>query len=191
MPKTALRARDALRLLNHGPVVLVTSREGGRLGVITIAWVTPVSAEPAMIAIAVSPDRHSHRLIKRSGEFVVNVPGSRLLGAVWLCGTTSGRDTDKFAAAGFTSAPAHAVSAPLIEECFGHLECRVAGSVTAGDHTVFLGRVVAASADPAAFRGHLTLRGTSHTLHHLGGQRFLTSAGRRLEAVRSATRRAR
>jgi flavin reductase (DIM6/NTAB) family NADH-FMN oxidoreductase RutF len=191
MPKTALQAREALRLLNHGPVVLVTSQEGGRLGVITLAWVTPVSAEPAMVGIAVSPKRYSHRLIKRSGEFVVNVPGSRLLDAVWLCGTASGRDTDKFAAAGLTSAQAQVVGAPLIEECFGHLECRVAGSVKAGDHTLFLGRVVAACADPAAFRDHLTLRGTTNTLHHLGGQRFFTSAGTRLDAVRPATRRSR
>ncbi len=191
MPKTALRTHEALRLLNHGPVVLVTSRESGRLGIITLAWTSPVSAEPAMVAIAVSPKRYSHELIARSGEFVVNVPGSRLLDAVWLCGTTSGRDTDKFAAAGLTSVPAREVGAPLVEECFAHIECRVAGTVTAGDHTVFLGRVVAASADPAAFRGHLTLRGTSHTLHHLGGQRFLTSAGRRLEASGPAVRRSR
>jgi flavin reductase (DIM6/NTAB) family NADH-FMN oxidoreductase RutF len=191
MAKTALKARDALSLLNHGPVVLVTSQHRGRVSVITLAWVAPVSGEPPMVAIAVAPARFSHRLIKRSGQFVVNVPGSRLLGAVWLCGTTSGRDTDKFAAAGLTSAPAQVVEAPLIEECLGHLECRVAASIKAGDHTVFLGRVVAACADPALFRKHLTLRGASHTLHHLGGQRFLTSAGKRLEAARAGARRPR
>jgi len=191
MPKTALRARDALRLVNHGPVVLVTSREGGRSGIITVAWATPVSAEPAMVAIAISPKRYSHRLIKRSGEFVVNVPGSRLLDAVWKCGTTSSRDTDKFAAAGLSSVPAQAVDAPLIGECLGHIECRVAGSFKAGDHTVFLGRVVAASADPEAFHGHLTLSGTSHTLHHLGGPRFFTSAGRKIEAGTRGPRRSR
>lgn len=188
MPKTALLAHEALRLLNHGPVVIVTSREGGRVGVITLAWVTPASAEPPMVAIAVSPKRHSHGLIARSGEFVVNVPGSRLLRAVWVCGTTSGRDTDKLAAAALTGSPAQTVGAPLIKECFAHLECTVVGSVIAGDHTVFLGRVVAASADRAAFRGHLTLKGTSHTLHHLGGRRFVTSAGRRLEAARPPRR---
>lgn len=191
MRKPALDARAALGLIHHGPVVLVTARDGRRTDIITVAWVAPVSGEPPMVAVAISPRRFSHGLIRRSGEFVVNVPSSGLLAAVWLCGSLSGRDTDKFEAARLTAARAQSVGAPLIAECFGHLECRVEKRVTAGDHTVFVGRVVAPSADRAAFGKHLRLAAGSHTLHHIGGRRFLTSAGTVLEAGKRAPRRRR
>jgi len=184
VPRVVLTAREGLRLLNHGPVVLVTSSSGRRDDVITLAWSMPASASPPMVAIAVAPKRYSHGLIRRSREFVVNVPDSRLLPAVWLCGSVSGRDADKFAAAGLTRAVAATVHAPLIAECFGHLECRVARAFTAGDHTVFVGKVVHASVDPRAFDGTLRLRDGSQTLHHLGGPHFVTSGGRRLSAER-------
>jgi flavin reductase (DIM6/NTAB) family NADH-FMN oxidoreductase RutF len=135
-----------------------------------------------MIAIAVAPARFSHDLIADSGEFVVNIPGSGLLQAVWFCGTKSGRDCDKFAEAGLTAVPARAVGAPLVAECFGHAECKVIDAPTAGDHTVFMGEVVAVSVESNAFDGHLRLRRPYHTLHHLGGPEFLTSAGTRLRA---------
>jgi flavin reductase (DIM6/NTAB) family NADH-FMN oxidoreductase RutF len=136
-----------------------------------------------MLAIAVAPARFSHDLIANSGEFVVNVPGSNLLKAVWLCGTKSGRDCDKFAEAGLTALPGRVVGAPLVGECFGHAECRVVDAPTAGDHTVFMGEVVAASVETSAFDGHLRLRRPYHTLHHLGGPRFVTSAGTKLRAA--------
>ena len=121
----------------------------------------------------------------------ITIPIWEPVAAVWLCGTLSGRNTDKYEAAGLTAVRAQSVGAPLIGECFGHIECRVEKRVTAGDHTVFVGRVVAASADRAAFGKHLRLAAGSHTLHHIGGRRFLTSAGTVLEAGTRAPRRRR
>ena len=143
----------------------------------------PVSIEPMLIAIAVSPRRFSHDLIARSREFVVNVPPSRLLPAVWYCGTVSGRDGDKFDGAGLTAAQANVVSAPLVAECLAHIECRLVKTVTVGDHSLFVGEVASVSAESGAFDRHLRLRGRYHTLHHLGGPRFVTSAGTILVAA--------
>jgi flavin reductase (DIM6/NTAB) family NADH-FMN oxidoreductase RutF len=162
-------------------VVLVSCRDGERVGIITLAWTMPVSGDPPMVGIAVSPRRFSHEIIRRSGEFAVNVPPASLLEAVWICGTTSGRDADKFAAAGLTRSAARAVGAPLVGECIGHLECRVEQAVTAGDHTVFLGRVVAADAEPASLGEEVRPAGLQ-TLHHVGGRRFFRSAGALVEA---------
>ncbi len=136
-----------------------------------------------MVAIAVAPSRFSHDIIAKSREFVVNVPGSVLLPAVWYCGTASGRDEDKFEGAGLTELTAGAVKAPLVAECFGHIECRVVKATRLGDHTLFAGEVVAVSVDDAAFDQHLKLRRPYHTLHHLGGRHFVTSAGTRVEAA--------
>jgi flavin reductase (DIM6/NTAB) family NADH-FMN oxidoreductase RutF len=182
MAKRPLNVSVVSRLLGHGPTVLVSCGCRAEANIITLAWTTPASIEPPMVAIAVAPQRHSHGLIERSGEFIVNIPGPRLLAAVWYCGTRSGRDGDKFAGAALTAAPAHALATPLVAECFAHIECRVAEAVRAGDHTLFVGEAVAASAEAGAFDGHLVLRGRFHTLHHLGGPRFLTSRGTLLNA---------
>jgi flavin reductase (DIM6/NTAB) family NADH-FMN oxidoreductase RutF len=184
VPKRSLDVRKVTRLVNHGPTVLASCRHEGRSNVITLAWATPVSIDPPMLAIAIAPARFSHDLIESSGEFVVNVPGMDLLHAVWHCGTVSGRDGDKFQGAGLTEATASVVAAPLVAECFGHAECRVTNAPVTGDHTLFVGEVVAAAVEEAAFDGHLLLRERYHTLHHLGGSRFLASSGERLDAVR-------
>jgi len=183
VPKRPLEVRNVTRLINHGPTVLASCRHDGRSNLITLAWATPVSISPPMIAIAIAPGRFSHDLIERSGEFVVNVPGSSLLQAVWHCGTVSGRDGDKFRSAGLTEEPASVVGAPLVAECFGHAECRVTDAPVAGDHTLFIGEVVAVAVEEGAFDGHLVLRDPYHTLHHLGGRLFVTSGGERLSAV--------
>lgn len=183
MPNRALRARQATRLINHGPTVLVTSRHAGHSNIITLAWITPLSIAPPMVGIAVAPTRYSHELIAGAGQFVVNVPSPRLLEAVWYCGTVSGRDEDKFAGSGLSAEPARRVDAPAISDCFAHVECRVVDAPVVGDHTLFVGEVAAADVDADAFDKHLSLRGQYHTLHHLGGPLFVTSAGTRLSAA--------
>ena len=182
MSKRSLDVRSVTRLVNHGPTVLASCRHGGRSNLITLAWVTPVSIDPPMVAIAVAPARFSHDLIADSGEFAINVPGTDLLQAVWYCGTASGRSGDKFEGAGLTETTGSSIEAPLVTECFGHAECRVVSAPRTGDHTLFVGEVVAVSIESAAFDGHLKLRDPYNTLHHLGGPHFVTSAGTRLSA---------
>jgi flavin reductase (DIM6/NTAB) family NADH-FMN oxidoreductase RutF len=183
MSKRPLSAARTTRLLNHGPTVLASCGRGDQANVITLAWVSPVSAAPPMLAIAVAPSRHSHGLIAQTREFVLNVPTPRMLPAVWYCGTRSGREVDKFEGAGLTAAPATAVETPVIGECFGHIECRVVKTWTVGDHTLFVAEAVAGSVEARAFDGRLRLTGRYHTLHHLGGPHFVTSAGTRMRAA--------
>lgn len=182
MPKRRIQVGQAVRLVNHGPTVLASCLHRDRRDIITLAWCMPVSVDPILIAISVSPKRFSHDLIARSREYVVNVPPSRLLDAVWRCGTVSGRDEDKFETAGLTAVPGHVVAAPLVAECLANIECRVVKTVTVGDHSLFVGEVVSVSVESEAFDTHLRLRGPYHTLHHLGGPQFVTSAGTRLVA---------
>ena len=183
MSKRSLDVRSVTGLMNHGPTVLASCKHGGRSNLITLAWVTPVSIDQPMVAIAVAPARFSHDLIAGSGEFAINVPGVDLLPAVWHCGTASGRGGDKFEGAGLKETPGDSIEAPLVTECFGHAECRVIAAPRTGDHTLFVGEVVAVSVESAAFDGHLKLCAPFHTLHHLGGPHFVTSAGERLSAV--------
>jgi len=160
------------RLLNAGPVVLVTTAVKGKQNVAPVAWVTPLSMRPPLVGICLWPGTFTHELVKRGGEFALNVPSLDLVKPVDYCGSVSGRDvSDKFATAGFTLTEGKAVEAPLIEECIAHLECGLITAQDFGDHTLFVGEVLAAWADSEAFDDEAWKLETVETkpLHYLGG----------------------
>ncbi len=113
----------------------------------------PISTRPPLVCIGVAPRRYSHQLIEESGEFVINTPPIAIEEQMHYCGTESGRRVDKFAETGLTPIPSLKVGPPRIKECFGHLECRVVQKYTCGDHTLFVGEVVATSADEDVMNG--------------------------------------
>lgn len=96
-----------------------------------------------MTYISVRPERYSHDIIKKSGEFVINLTAGPMTRATDFCGVRSGREVDKLAAAGLTVEPAGAVSAPLIAESPLSLECRVTQILPLGSHDMFLAEIVA------------------------------------------------
>ncbi len=128
------------------PVVLVTCVDAvGKSNIITLGMYMPISHDPPQVVIGVSPKRYSHDLIAEQGEFVVNSPSFDIVERAHLCGVKSGRDVDKWVEAGFTAKPAQKVRPSIIEECYGHIECEVVDKFECGDHTLFVGEVVAAS----------------------------------------------
>ena len=133
------------------PAGLITSvAPDGKANIITLGEVYNLSLRtPTIVGISIHKARYSHGLISRSGEYVVNLPTTRLMEAVDRCGTTSGRSVDKFAEFGLTPLPATVVEPPLIAECPVNLECRVIGIEEIGDHDMFKGQVVAAHVDDA------------------------------------------
>jgi flavin reductase (DIM6/NTAB) family NADH-FMN oxidoreductase RutF len=164
------------RLLQPGPVALVTARHRDKTNVMTAAWVTNVSNDPPMVALAVYPGRYTHDLIQKSGQFALNIPPRPLAEQVKKLGDASGQDVDKFVLTKLTQYEAKEVNAPLIVECIGHLECAVTDAVRAGNHTLFLAEIVAAAADDLAFDGERwTLADESvKPLHHLGASGYAT-----------------
>jgi flavin reductase (DIM6/NTAB) family NADH-FMN oxidoreductase RutF len=124
-------------------VVLVTSvDQAGKPNIITLAWTSILSMNPFLIGISVGPKRYSRKLIIESKEFVVNLPAADLKEACMVCGTKSGRNTDKFKEANLTQMKSVKVKAPRIAECYAWLECRVVRNVETGDHTLFVGEVI-------------------------------------------------
>lgn len=106
-----------------------------------------------MVGIGVRPSRHSHGLIKEVGEFVVNLPDATQARWVDYCGMVSGRDVDKWAACGFTPAPASEVQVPVIAECPVNIECRMRQVLSLGSHDLFIGEVVSVQVDEAVLDG--------------------------------------
>jgi flavin reductase (DIM6/NTAB) family NADH-FMN oxidoreductase RutF len=161
------------RLLAAGPVVLVTASLRGRSDVTTAAWVTPLSGDPPLVGLALSPGALMHELIGRSEEFVINVPPAHLAREVHYCGTVSGADQDKWQVTGLHATSARQVEAPWVDECLAHLECGVVNRIMVGDHELFVGQVLAAWADEAAFtEGWQPEHEAARLLHHLGGARY-------------------
>ena len=97
----------------------------GRPNVIVLGWVMPASGVPPMIAISVGHTRYSHECIKKCKEFVVVFPAVGQEEATSLCGTKSGRDTDKFKEAGLTAIKAKKVKPPLVDGAAANFECRL------------------------------------------------------------------
>jgi len=130
-------------LLFPTPVVLVTCVDQvGKSNIITLAWVGVVNSDPPMIGISIRPERYSHACVKRSKEFVVNLPSEEMVKKVDACGVLSGKEIDKFASMGWKQVPAQKVRPPLIDECPVQLECKVKEILFLGSHDLFLGEVV-------------------------------------------------
>jgi Conserved protein/domain typically associated with flavoprotein oxygenases, DIM6/NTAB family len=130
------------------PAVMVTcGSEPSEYNIITIAWTGTICTDPAMCYISVRPMRHSYDIIKRNGEFVINLATRELAYATDWCGVKSGRDHDKFKEMGLTPIPASKVKAPLIKESPVNIECVVKEIKELGSHHMFISEVVAINAD--------------------------------------------
>jgi flavin reductase (DIM6/NTAB) family NADH-FMN oxidoreductase RutF len=181
--KVAVPLNLALRMIVSGPVGLVTTAFRGQYDVSTISWLAPVGREPPLLAIAVHPSTVCHDLLKRGGEFVVNIPTRDVVNQVVSCGRISGAQVDKFKSTGLNMVEAQVVRPPVIEQCIGHLECAVVNAFQPGDHTIFVGQVAYAMAEEDAFDEAWTLEeGYLKPLHHLGGY-FFGSLQERIDAT--------
>ncbi len=152
--KRGIPLNQAKWLVEPGCVVLVTGGTMAKANLMTISWQTPVNtADPCLVLLVMAHARYTYELIRQNNELVINVPGEDLLEQTHRAGTISGRRIDKFKETGLTPAPANLVQPPLIAECAGHLECRIAETFTVRTHDLLICEVVYASAEEAFFDG--------------------------------------
>ena len=132
------------------PAVLVScGATPEEYNLLTVAWTGTVCTNPPMCYISVRPERHSYEIIRRTGEFVINLTTRDLARAADWCGVRSGRDYDKFREMGLTPGKALQVTAPIVEEAPVSIECRVRQVMPLGSHDMFLAEVVAVQVDAA------------------------------------------
>ena len=153
MVKIELSENRRLQVGPTGSVVLVSCGEGMEANIITVGMYMPISARPPIVCIGIAPQRYSHQLIEKTGEFVVNSPSISIEKEMHYCGVNSARRVNKWKETGLTAIPSLKVKTPRIKECFGHLECKVVNAYTTGDHTLFVGEVVATTADEDVING--------------------------------------
>ena len=187
MSKTVLPART---FVYPAPVVIVSCGNEEASNLITCAWSGNVNLDPPMAYVSIRRDRYSHRFVKETGEFVINLCSEDMLRAADICGACSGRDSDKWERSGLTKEKAGAVAAPLVAQSPLSLECRVTETVSLGTHDMFLGRIVAVDADDALLDENGRLRPDSTPLLAMAGGTYL-GFGEKLQAVGSAARKER
>jgi len=175
--RRTLELQDALRLLVGGPVALVTTRWRDQTDVMPAIWVTPLSRTPPLVGVAVQPSRYSHDMVRFGEEFALNIPGRDLMNHVHYFGAVSGREVNKLELAKLPTFKAQKVAAPLIEGCLAYIECGLEDALRLGDHTLFVGRVVAVQAERDAFDETWTLNDPDYKpLHYLGIDRYAVLA---------------
>jgi flavin reductase (DIM6/NTAB) family NADH-FMN oxidoreductase RutF len=133
--------------LYPNPVILVSSSDGVKDNIITLAWAGTVCSSPPMISISLRPSRLSYELISSSKEFVINIPDEKMIDACDFCGTNSGRDVDKFKEMKLTKEKGLLINTPMIKECLINIECRVKDIIHLGTHDLFIGEVLNVNAD--------------------------------------------
>lgn len=177
MAKTALALSRVYRLLEPGPVVLITTANPARANVMPMSWHMMMDFFPPLVGCVLSDRNYSFSLLRETRECVLNIPTRELARKVVACGNASGRRRDKFAEFGLTPVPAKHVLPPLIRECFANLECRVVDTRMVGRYDAFVLEVVKAWIDRSVKR--------VRTIHHMGRGTFMVAG----EVIRLPSRK--
>lgn len=119
-------------------VYIITARHGDKINGMTAAWVTQVSFKPAMVGVAIAPQRYTYELIKASGVFCINAVSQKHMQLAKDFGFKSGRKMDKFANVEYMNAPK---GSPILKNAYAYIECDVTQTVEIGDHIFVVGKV--------------------------------------------------
>lgn len=167
MPKRSFPLAKVYGLLEPGPVVLLTTARKGQANIMTLSWLTMMEFEPPLIGCVVSGRNYSFEALRLTKECVINIPTVDLAKQVVDVGNSSGRKVDKFGAFGLTPVPASSVGAPLIDECYANLECKVADTRLVNQYNFFILEVLKAWVDPKVK--------DPRTIHHRGKGVFMVA----------------
>ncbi len=134
---------DAIKTKYPEQVVIAIAKDkAGRANPITLGWTMIVSGSPPMMAIAVAKTHYSIEAITHSKSFTIAFPSSEMADAALFFGSKSGRDTDKFAEFDCKTEPAKAIDSLQLTDAVANFECTLESQMPAGDHIIFVGKVV-------------------------------------------------
>lgn len=145
-PKVDFPVSNIRRFLEPGPVVLVSSAWKGRTNIMTMGWHTVLEFSPSLVGCLISSGNYSYELIGKSKECVINVPTVDLADKVVGIGNCSGASTDKFDKFKLTPVESDEVKAPMIDECYANLECKLYEGKLREKYNFFIFEVVKAHA---------------------------------------------
>ncbi len=158
--KKSLPLSKVYQLIEPGPVVMVSTSHKGKDNVMTMTWLSMVEFEPPLIMCVMSDENYSFNALKTTKECVINIPSAELVPQVVGVGNCSGKNIDKFKKFSLMKKRASKVAAPLIEECYANLECKVVNTSLVSTYNIFILQVIKAWIRPTQER--------PLQLHHCG-----------------------
>jgi len=161
----SLSADKAYRILESGPIVLVSTRgTDGHANLMTMGFHMIIQHDPPLVGVVIGPWDYSHRAFTETGECVLAVPTVDLAETVVSIGNCSGKAIDKFERFGLTPVPSQTIGAPLVRECWANLECRIVDNEWSHRYNLFVLEVQRIWIDSERHERRL--------IHHQGDGRF-------------------
>lgn len=169
----------ATRLINHGPIVMVSSLYDDKIDVTPVAWHMPVQKKPPMVVLEIGESHFIYECILKTGDFAINVPPVSFVEDVVKCGSVSGRDVDKIERFKLAVVPSQKIKSPALKEALAILECAlISDEHLLKEYNMVLGEVKYAEAEESAFKEHWIFdTDEAKTVHHLGNKTFCVPGG--------------
>lgn len=123
-------------------VTFVSVELNGQQNIMTASGMF-VSDAPPLIAISLSKESTTHRLIPKAKEFVVNLASTDQVELAETLGTLHGDTIDKLKKFKIPTEPASVIRSTMITNCFANLECKLVHSIKEGNYILYIGKVVA------------------------------------------------
>jgi len=162
-------ASQAYRLLESGPIVMVSTSDHGKPNVMTMGFHMMIQHDPPLIGCVVGPWDHSYHALRSTNECVIAVPGLDLAETVVDVGNCSGDQVDKFQRFGLKTRPAKDVCAPLLSDCLANIECRIIDTSLSDAYNLFVLKATRIWINES--------RKERRTMHHRGDGTFVVDGG--------------
>lgn len=150
MPVSPDRFRDVLARLAGGVAIVTSRKPDGSPSGATATAVCSVSLVPPLVLACLDVGTHTHDAVLGSGAFALHLLGEGDAALARRFGGDGGEE--KFRDLSTTTA---VTGAPLLDAGLGFCDCSVVETVSAGDHTIFVGRVEEAESRNAEDLGPL------------------------------------
>lgn len=119
-------------------VTIVTTAHADRLCGLTVSSFASLSLDPMLVLVCIDHSAASHDMIATAGQYAVNILSE---GQEYLSRRFATHDTEKFLPETFEVSP-HGL--PLLHGVLAQIECAIRNTLPGGDHTIFVGEVIAA-----------------------------------------------
>lgn len=145
------------------------------------AWHTPISAQPPLYGVSISPKRHTYTLLKKKKGFTVNFLEHTYARLSADTGSTSGRDIDKPATFGLDCAPGARINGPILDHAYAAYECEHYTIHELGDHFLFVGKIIVVHCEETCMEESECINaGKVKPLLYFGKDRYITTDARSL-----------
>ncbi len=169
-----VKIKYAYRIINHGPLIVVSAQYKGKETYTPIAWHMPVEMDPPLLALCVGKENFVNTLIKKAKSFCINVLEKSYVEYIKKLGEVSGKDVDKLKLVNLSAEPCKKIKSNFLSVSSAIIECKLIKDIKMKDVDIFIGRVLYCQANEK-FTNNMWDPETIKTIHHLGSKVFVTT----------------